>query len=105
LVHFRNVDDFHDVLFFIFLVFDQNCIPETSLPDNVDLSIFLHWDFKVKPLILYYKISNSPTLISDAFYSKYLSNYISINLINKFMGFDLGILNWVNIGLIMYEEE
>lgn len=55
LVHFRNVDDFHDVLFFIFLVFNQNRIPETSLPDHIDLSIFLHSDFKVKPLILYYK--------------------------------------------------
>lgn len=46
LVHFGDINDFHDILLFVLLVFDQNCIPETTLPNNVNLSIFFHLRFQ-----------------------------------------------------------
>lgn len=44
LIHFRNINNFHDVLLFILFIFDEHCIAETSFSDNVNLSIFLHFE-------------------------------------------------------------
>lgn len=51
LVHFWNVDDFHDILFFWFFALDQDSVAEASFADDADLSIILH-DSNYKSVII-----------------------------------------------------
>ena len=51
LVHFGNIDNFHDILFFRFLTLDKDGIAKASFTDNANLPIILH-DSNYKSVII-----------------------------------------------------